>query len=183
MWIAFLWLATFLGGFIPHFIFNTVNDIDRENEPDRARWASCSLSEDWISTWQIYVLLAYAIFIFLPAAGIIVISISITVILHRKRTFPSEKLPTTVSTIADQNHQNSPNISTLGRNKTAKRSCKPVETAAERRWKKNKQAIYQLLLIVGSFLFGYIPLAGLFMSMNKARRGFVILYICKAFVG
>ena len=148
-----------MGGFIPHFLFNTVNDIDRDHEPDRARWASCSLSSYWFSTWQVYVQIAYAFYLYLPAVSIIAISIAITIILRRKRMLPTHKTTNAISAVSNVVENSTVNGSSSPTRKQQKEK-KCMGTPAERRWRKNKQAILQLLLIVGSFLFGYIPLTG-----------------------
>ncbi|XP_076814285.1 growth hormone secretagogue receptor type 1-like [Clavelina lepadiformis] len=160
LWIGTIWTITFLIGFIPHFLFNTVKVIDRENDPSAARWASCSLSNYWFAIWQIYVQIAYAFMIYLPAAGILSISITIAVLL-RKHRIPGETvhMKTTISSVTDATTSNAASTSWT----PVKPAAKVVKanarmTAAERRWNKDKQAIYQLFLIVTSFLIGYVPL-------------------------
>nr|XP_026694325.1 adenosine receptor A3-like [Ciona intestinalis] len=152
IWISSIWVITFLGGFIPHFLFNTVNVIDRFNDPSSARWASCSLSSYWFTTWQQYVQVAYGFYLYLPAVAIIGISIAIAALLkQRKKPGDCYVIKNTIAVSSvSQIIESSPNLH------TSRRSLKM--TSQLRRQKKDRQAILQLFLIVGSFLFGYIPL-------------------------
>ena len=174
-----IWLVTFVCGFIPHFLFNTVREIDRE-DPSESRWASCSLAPKWIPTWQVYVQIVYAVFLFGPAVAIIAISISIAVLL-KKREIPTTSQTNapsfvSVSKVVDDQLSKvkrgspvlgSPKLSSgygsapgTPAQKTTQRKMISSVTALQRRRKKDKQAVIQLFLIVGSFLLGYIPLTG-----------------------
>ena len=182
IWIISIWLVTFVCGFIPHFIFNTARVIDRENDPQNSRWASCSLSPYWIPTWQVYVQIVYAVFLLAPALAIIGISIAIAVLL-RKRTIPpgDTNAPSFVSiskglddkvrskrNILSSSYDLSPQLSGVTtpnscgtpKHKDMGRKMLSREAALQRRREKDKRAVVQLFLIVGSFLFGYIPLTG-----------------------
>ena len=173
-------MITFCCGFVPHFLFNTVRTIDRE-DPSESRWASCSLAPEWIPTWQVYVQIVYAVFLFIPAIAIICMSIAIAVLLRNRKMVQGQKTPppfVSVSKVVDDQLAKTRNQSLVTGNmspklssqsgsapgtpvqKTRQRIQQSREAALQRRRNKDKQAVLQLFLIVGSFLLGYIPLAG-----------------------
>jgi len=145
IWIGGIWLITFLCG--------------------------------WISTWQVYVQIVYAIFLLGPALAIIGISITIAILLKRRQKPGQKNAPpfVSVSKIVDNQLSKvkvdspipgSPKMSS-GYGSAPGTPVKPTQrkmissaTALQRRNKKDKQAVIQLFLIVGSFLLGYIPLTG-----------------------
>jgi len=179
VWIFSIWFVTFTAGFIPHFLFNNVKAEERVLDPSTARWASCSLDPRWIPTWQIYVQIVYALFIFLPALGIIIVSTAITVILSRRKV-PSDKHPNTVILVSSIYKAKTHVLGTctLGGG-ASEQTCnfngvlveKKRKSVAERvRSSRDRQAILQLWLIVGSFLFGYFPLTGTKVTFDQYRR-------------
>jgi len=94
-----------------------------------------------------YQLVAYPIFILLPAVGVLVFCLLVAfTVKYRSRTI---KLPT---------------------------------SQQQARLKKEKQAVVQLLLIIASFLIGYIPFIGkcsLFLKLKK-QKTFITLQLSVA---
>lgn len=82
--------------------------------------------------------IAYPLFLYAPCVGILLMSIAITSVLLSKRL-----------------------------EKTKKRTVSVVSGAwkQDREAKKERQAILQLILIVGSFMIGYIPFTSTRISM------------------
>ena len=166
-------------GFIPHFIFNTVKEIDRNNDLDQARWESCSLAVDYVSIWKYYAEVAYDLIFSISALAIIGISVAIVYFLKKRNLPPgfvsnavapkesdyqissiTASCSQTQSQNINSNNSNNLEVNPLQLTKGHIGKCR--ERALEKRRRKDKQTMFQLFLIVCSFLIGYVPLEGNF---------------------
>jgi len=171
-----------LTGFIPHFIFNIVKEIDRNNDLQQTRWESCSLDEKYTKIWQYYAEIFYDLIFGISALCIVGISIAIVYFL-KKRHLPPGFLSNAVapkdsdyqisSVTASYSHTPSQNMNNNNTNspepnaQPSKRYAGQArERALERRKRKDRQTMLQLFLIVCSFFIGYVPLTGMLLLNN-----------------
>nr|XP_039268157.1 growth hormone secretagogue receptor type 1-like [Styela clava] len=122
IWIACIWLIAFSCGFIPYFIFFEA-DPGVERKKSEHSWPACTLKLDWLKSYNIYVVVGFTVFFFVPMILIVVMSILIAHAVHVHSV-----------TYVVTNDQ-----------------------SLDRRMKKKKQAVLQLVLIVVLFFTGYIP--------------------------
>ncbi|XP_076818862.1 trace amine-associated receptor 9-like isoform X1 [Clavelina lepadiformis] len=121
IWIAIIWVLSFLCGFLPSWFIFGANERDRlSNSPD-ARWPACTVIWEQFEFYKLFQEVCYPIFLYLPLVGVVVVCSAIVFIVRIKsrKVAPSKK--------------------------------------CEKRQKREKQAVLQLLLIMASFLIGYIP--------------------------
>nr|XP_039267226.1 growth hormone secretagogue receptor type 1-like [Styela clava] len=126
IWIATIWFIAFTCGFIPFWIFFGAEpgvERDRFSDATNAKWPACTLELTWEKHYTLYTYIGYTMFLLVPMAGVIIISILIAKAVHSH----------SVSSVVTNDH------------------------AMKRRLRKEKQAVLQLVLIVASFMFGYIP--------------------------
>nr|XP_039252630.1 green-sensitive opsin-like [Styela clava] len=128
IWIVLIWVVGFLCGFIPFAFFSGAKIRDRSDRTSpTARWPSCTQNQETLEIYSRYIEYAYPIFFYFPLAAIALVSVGIGIVIVRKRAHMSR----------------------------ARTSSDPSKAVKERQ--KEKQAILQLGLIVGSFMLGYIP--------------------------
>ncbi|XP_039252257.2 growth hormone secretagogue receptor type 1-like [Styela clava] len=144
VWIASIWFIAFLSGFIPFALFSGARIRDRSDRSSPvSRWPACTQNEEWLPQYSLYTQYGYPIFFYVPLVAIALVSSAIGVVMVR-RTAPQSK------------HGNDTRDQ-----KTVKRK------------QKEKQAIMQLALIVGSFMFGYIPFTVFeFYTINSTDKSF-----------
>ena len=151
-----------------------MRDIDREG--NEARWESCSLNPIFITAWRYYAEVVYDLIFSLSALAIIGISIAIAHVL-KKRSLPpgyvSNQTPSkelesrnisSVVVVSCHNisqNENFNNSNQQEMNNMKRQTIGQIrEKAMQRRKKKDRQTMFQLLLVSCSFLIGYVPLIG-----------------------
>ncbi|XP_076818864.1 D(1)-like dopamine receptor isoform X3 [Clavelina lepadiformis] len=121
IWIACIWVLSFLCGFLPSWFIFGAGERDRFGDTPDARWPACTVLYDQLVAYSYFQKISYTIFLYLPLVGVVVVCSAIVFIVRIKsrKVAPSKK--------------------------------------CEKRQKREKQVVLQLLLIMASFLIGYIP--------------------------
>ena len=172
-------MFTFFAGFY------TVRIIDRNKEINESRWESCSLDPEWRESWQYYAEVTYDLIFGLSAIAIIGISIAIAYILKKRNLPPGfvsnnsavAKDLSSVTGSCSQTQNTNNNNCNLAPPNSQRAVGFSREKALQRRKRKDKQTMFQLFLIVCSFIIGYVPLTGIRMTEVFACLGSVCIYV------
>nr|CAB3249004.1 growth hormone secretagogue receptor type 1-like [Phallusia mammillata] len=131
MCILCIWILSVGCGFVPFSIWMSARKMNRFVLSQETGWPSCTISLYWFQQFKAYAVFGYAVFFYVPFALILVFSISVAVVMQLRRRQRSIGYATSIGVYP--------------------------RGAEALRQRKEKQAIVQLMLIVGSFLIGYIP--------------------------
>ncbi|XP_076818861.1 neuromedin U receptor homolog nmur-2-like [Clavelina lepadiformis] len=77
IWIAAIWVFTFLIGFIPFFIFFGARFRDRYSDAPDSRWPACTINSEWYETYTLYQKICYSTLLYAPSIGVVLLSILI----------------------------------------------------------------------------------------------------------
>ncbi|XP_039270232.1 growth hormone secretagogue receptor type 1-like isoform X2 [Styela clava] len=130
--VSSLWAISFFIGFIPFFMFCGIVEKIRNAPKAGGAWPACSLLISWIPSFKIYAYVGYPIFFYAPIVCVTVISITISILLWKRRRIRLRHIAQTPRAMQ-------------------------LNGAIDKRLRKDRQALAQLTLIVASFLLGYVP--------------------------
>ncbi|CAK8674931.1 unnamed protein product [Clavelina lepadiformis] len=131
--ITVVWIVTFFVGFVPFMLMFDAKQRDRSSGDVDSKWPSCHLDVDWLNEFVSYTVATYSLFFYIPIIFIVFISIAVIYKIYQKRKIRRIRISLSPGSIS-----------------------KEISEEIKRQ-RDEVKIVFQLLLIVSSFLLGYIP--------------------------
>ncbi|XP_026696691.2 growth hormone secretagogue receptor type 1-like [Ciona intestinalis] len=86
MCLLAIWLLSIGFGFVPFALWFSARKMNRNVKSAETGWPSCTISLNWVYQFKNYSLFGYLVFFYIPFALVLMVSVSVSVIICKRRT-------------------------------------------------------------------------------------------------